>query len=414
MDSDQKHKRYLAPKYCSEQDWSWLFQLLEEVDHFKGKSYGEFQESLSNHSAKERSRGLYHYAKKVLNKALVFAPIKSPSPQAIRAEVFSLSQKHKLSYISEAPPEAPKSINLFGKTARATILRTAAISLSQACSLELDSQIIEKNFYADIPSERIIVSVEAGLTPQTFALKINESIVKSLLFRSTEVVLKFLGNARPIIRQAKLKGLLCSITQSSQNDESFTTVSISGPLAIFRKTAVYGKNLAELLPFLRNCQRFTLAIILADKSDNDRFVIRSLDPIFYTFMVPACDSLVESKFAKGFAKHALDWDLIREPKPIEAGNIYGKSYIYPDFGLISRFDSTNLWLLEIIGFWTPEYLNKKIETLNRAKVKKMILCINAKLNCTEADFSDEYNIIWYTGSIDIKKVLHFLNGSVAG
>jgi predicted nuclease of restriction endonuclease-like RecB superfamily len=44
--------------------------------------------------------------------------------------------------------------------------------------------------------------------------------------------------------------------------------------------------------------------------------------------------------------------IIREPEPIAVGG----HLIFPDFAIHSRSDPARRWLLEIVGFWTPEYL----------------------------------------------------------
>ena len=70
------------------------------------------------------------------------------------------------------------------------------------------------------------------------------------------------------------------------------------------------------------------------------------------------DSNVEEKFAARFRQFGSGWKLIREPGPFIVSN--GKALI-PDFA----FEKYNRKVyLEIIGFWTKEYLSRKIEKLS--------------------------------------------------
>jgi uncharacterized protein len=69
------------------------------------------------------------------------------------------------------------------------------------------------------------------------------------------------------------------------------------------------------------------------------------------------DSGVEEKFSTRFKQSANGWKLIREPEPLILSN--GKALI-PDFA----FEKYGIRIyLEIVGFWTKEYLEKKIQKI---------------------------------------------------
>jgi predicted nuclease of restriction endonuclease-like RecB superfamily len=66
---------------------------------------------------------------------------------------------------------------------------------------------------------------------------------------------------------------------------------------------------------------------------------------------------VEQKFAMKFKQFSNGWNLIREPNPLIISN--GKGFI-PDFA----FEKYGIRIyLEIIGFWTNDYLVKKIQKI---------------------------------------------------
>ena len=69
------------------------------------------------------------------------------------------------------------------------------------------------------------------------------------------------------------------------------------------------------------------------------------------------DSNVEKKFATRFLQSISDWKLTREPDPLVLQN--GKALI-PDF-VFEKYDRKIY--LEIIGFWTKEYLLRKVQKL---------------------------------------------------
>ena len=62
--------------------------------------------------------------------------------------------------------------------------------------------------------------------------------------------------------------------------------------------------------------------------------------------------------------------------------------------------------LEIVGFWTPEYLKKKIDKLKEVK-EPVILLINRKLKCSEKDFPAQ-EVIFFDRKIPANEVMQVL------
>ena len=90
--------------------------------------------------------------------------------------------------------------------------------------------------------------------------------------------------------------------------------------------------------------------------------------------------LLEERFARDFTRAAPEWELLREPEPVPVDG----TLIFPDFALIHRGDPDRRWLLEIIGFWTSDYVEQKLGRLCRAGIGNLLLCIDASLNCGES------------------------------
>ena len=62
--------------------------------------------------------------------------------------------------------------------------------------------------------------------------------------------------------------------------------------------------------------------------------------------------------------------------------------------------------LEIVGFWTPEYLEKKVEKLKEVK-EPVILLIDRKLKCSEKDFPAQ-EVIFFDKKIPANEVMKVL------
>jgi len=116
--------------------------------------------------------------------------------------------------------------------------------------------------------------------------------------------------------------------------------------------------------------------------------------------------LRRERFTREFAKHALEWDLAREPEPVETDG----TLIFPDFALWRRDRPRQRWLLEIIGFWTADYLRHKLARLRAARLSNLIVCIDADRNCTDEELPPDAPVIRYRRKIDVEEVLRIVQG----
>ncbi|MDR7665834.1 DUF790 family protein [Methanosarcina sp. Z-7115] len=112
--------------------------------------------------------------------------------------------------------------------------------------------------------------------------------------------------------------------------------------------------------------------------------------------IEAYDSTLE----KIFSSFSLgSWKIKREPTILKAG----KYAFVPDFSL--RRDGMQVYL-EIVGFWTPEYLEKKVEKLKDVE-EPLILLIDRKLKCSEKDFPAQ-EVIFFDKKIPANEVMKML------
>jgi predicted nuclease of restriction endonuclease-like RecB superfamily len=220
-----------------------------------------------------------------------------------------------------------------------------------------------------------------------------------MLFRATVVRIEVEGNTRVLLRHAKWRGLICTLARRSGS--AAVTVELSGPLALFRNTRLYGRALGELVPLLAWCPRFRLRAECVFHGRRLTLQLGTGDPIFPSSAPRRYDSLLEERFAREFCRLAPVWDVIREPEPIAAAS----TLIFPDFALQHRSDPSRRWLLEIVGFWTPDYVARKLALYRSAHVSRLILCIDEGRNCAERDFPSGAHVIRYRRRVDAAAVL---------
>jgi uncharacterized protein len=280
--------------------------------------------------------------------------------------------------------------------------RSAIVAVC-ARRLGLPDAEIEAQLFSDLPDERRIRIPEKLPDPHTLALQTNLSLAQGLLRLASEVVIDLHGNARAVVRQIRLKRLLCTVHHVEPEK---VRMNISGALSLFHHTTMYGRALASILPMLVWCERFCLTASCIFRGRRASVRIGSGDPIGVADPPRLFDSRLEERFARDFAKASLDWDLVREPEPI----ISGDSMIFPDFALIHRRDASQRFLLEIVGFWTPGYLREKLDRFGNKTDDPLILCIDRKLNCSSEAVPAHARIVWFERRIDPLAVLAAMAG----
>jgi uncharacterized protein len=74
----------------------------------------------------------------------------------------------------------------------------------------------------------------------------------------------------------------------------------------------------------------------------------------------------------------------------------------PDFTL--RDGSGREIYLEIVGFWTTEYLSRKIAQVRAAHLNNLILAVSKRLSLSEAT-AKELDVLWFAGKLSVSAVI---------
>lgn len=369
----------VVPHYLTERDHPWLRVLIDEYERYVGRPRRELDDRMREPLPCPSPRGKQVLAARVLDRSYGGRTAPAVQPIAARAAVFAA-----------------------GTCAedRTTVLERVASDFGVAPAA------LEDSLFADLPGERLVVAPEQPVGAAEVALRANLSLVQGILFRSTRVEIDLIGNARAVVRHAKLRGLICSVpTRAGPSGRA--AIEISGPLSVLRRTLLYGRALAELVPLLAWCERFQMRAECVLRGETHALVVSSGDPIFPAAEPRRYDSKIEERFARDFRRIASDWDVTREPEPVNAA---GK-LIFPDFLLRHRRPSGRCWLLEIVGFWTPDYLSRKLSDLRSARIENLILCIDDDRNVAEQELPAGTPVVRFRRRIDASSVLQILEGS---
>jgi predicted nuclease of restriction endonuclease-like RecB superfamily len=222
--------------------------------------------------------------------------------------------------------------------------------------------------------------------------------------RASSVRIQLQGNARPIVRLAKLRGLLMTMTEQSAGPPE---LQLSGPFSLFRHTLLYGRAMASLLPHLAWCAHFQLTAAASLRGRLVEVQLGTGDPIRPAAAPKDFDSRLEERFARDFTRLAPDWDVVREPEPVRAGD----SVIFPDFLLRHRLHPDRWLLLEIAGFWTPEYLENKLARLRQAGLDRLLVCIDEARGCAREQLPPGLPVLLFRRRVDAAAVLRVASGA---
>jgi len=365
-----------VPHYLGEHDHPWMRALLDEHERFIGRPRRELEARLRDP-----------------------LPCESP-PQKLRLAIQVLGKLRPRERKSAVPPRLAR-VHVFGEAAR-TSAPPETVWTTVAASLGVSREDLQESLFGDLPGERLVAAPAQPLSAVELALRCNLAMVQGMLFRATVVRIEIEGNTRVLVSHAKWRGLICTLAGRSGSDSA--TVELSGPFALFRNTRLYGRALGELVPLLAWCPRFRLR---ADCVFHDRRLTLQLgtgDPIFPSSAPRRYDSLLEERFAREFRRLAPAWDVIREPEPIAATG----TLIFPDFAVQHRSNPTRRWLVEIVGFWTPDYVKRKLALYRSARLSNLILCIDEGRNCAEEDLPTGVSVVRYRRRLDAAAVLRLI------
>jgi len=227
----------------------------------------------------------------------------------------------------------------------------------------------------------------------------NLSLTQTLLFKALYLIadVRISGtDAKILLFNVKKLGLMYVAEKTSDGIRLY----IDGPASILKQTERYGTRIAEVLPYIMAAREWKISAKVRRRGRTYKFYITNkLSYLFPKIELRRAeyDSTVEEVFHKRFQTLGSGWDVEREPEPLVAG----KSIFIPDFAFVKG----NLKVyLEIVGFWTRGYLERKLKKLKELKDVNMILAVNERLACSKISALGYENIIYFKDKLSAPEV----------
>jgi len=271
---------------------------------------------------------------------------------------------------------------------------------------------VERALYADLDRRERLAAVDPRWGPAELVARYNLSLAQTALFDATEIRLRS-ADPRSLVSAVKRLGLMYEVySGESSNDDDTGNRSdwelvVTGPDRLFRSTRRYGTQFARLLRTVAKTDDWDLTATIDDRGTERTMQLSGDDPVRVPGAEPIAedqfDSAVEAEFATRFRSLDFDWMLVREPAPLEAG---GRVMI-PDFAFEYEHADFRVFF-EIMGFWTPAYVAKKLHQLEEVEGVEMLVAVDESLGVGEEIEARDHRAITYSGSIRLKDVRNAL------
>lgn len=277
----------------------------------------------------------------------------------------------------------------------------ARVKLEIAESLGRRWPEIEASLFTDIIEFHRLERFEGFADGRALLSRYNVAQVQAALFDAQSLSVWAGDDFKTILRYAKLARLMHTILRLESGEYLFR---FDGAASALRETRRYGAGLARFLPALIACRGWRMHAVIESRHTGWKLSLDLAATDGLTSHLPPpeeFDSQIEEDFAAKWGSDPRDgWTLIREGEVLHQG----QKVFVPDF--VFRHADGRAVLLEIVGFWTPEYLEAKLATLRTFGQTPILLAVAEPLRRGLPPVSNE--ILWYKSALKIKDVLERL------
>ncbi|MEM6363531.1 MAG: DUF790 family protein [Planctomycetota bacterium] len=291
--------------------------------------------------------------------------------------------------------ELRRKVFAFGASRHPILQRREGIFESdlQTARCELESQLqrswseIEANLFSDVMELNRLQSIDQQLSPRGLLARYNVAQTQAALYRAIRLRIDALDDFKTILRHAKLAGLMHRVAPIKSSDgRCGYRLELDGPQSSLRETTRYGARFAAMLPKLLACRDWNLtAQILGPRQQRFRMTLSPKDGLRSELRSPdEFDSALEREVDLAWKSNPVDgWHWQHESQLL----VSGQTVVTPDFTLWHA-GHRRLVYVEVVGFWTPEYLQKKCDSLRH------FLSIDPKELAKRVDPSGKTRVGW--------------------
>lgn len=272
--------------------------------------------------------------------------------------------------------------------------------------------------YADHPGERVLRRAPRW-DAATLLDRYNLELARGVLLDAESVTLRARGGWKELLRAVKLARVMYRLepehTRTRRRRQAYR-LELTGPAAPFlAHPRRYGARFASVVPALVRAPSWSLEARIQREGRPATYRLAAGAPVGKGRRA-RYDSRWEAELARelrgamaeggGGRVARSDWTLHREATLVHLGD----ELLLPDFTLRHR-DGREV-LVELVGFWTPEYLEEKLRKLRRAGIPNLVLVVSRKLAAgggeeavEEAASAAGGEVVWFSGKVRARPVL---------
>ena len=356
--------------------------LIEIFEEFEEKTRGELEAELEEYVGTGTDYRILRGFIKLLNDRAGFETSAPADPVEIRQKVFLEARKFHPVPDSESKRE---------------VLEIAAEEFGS------DAASVFANLYADLPARQKMTEFET-IAPRDLLERYNLAQAQAILYKCVEMKIRVAPSDAAVYRAIfgwiKHFGLIHSV---QGNAAAGYEITLTGAASLFHRSQKYGVQMSVFLPALLLCQNWKFRAEIAQKQGGNVFyelASEQTELVSNRFDEPEYENPDIQKLQKNWEKSSNGWQLKKNRKVIDLG----KTAFIPDLVLISP-EGKEIYL-DVLGFWTPKSLQKRLEEFAAGNFKKFIIAASHELRGSrEEPLWENPNVIFYKTKIEPLKLI---------
>ena len=307
---------------------------------------------------------------KVLTDAATFIPLATPLPAAqLREHLFTSGP------VFTSP-------RLFHPQTRNDVIQSTANELG------ISSEQMEETLFADRPAAYILTDAGPEWTSEGLLARYNLELARGVLYWANLVQIEVHGGYKDLWKYLKFFKLMFWV----QSQQDGYVIDLDGPISPFvSATMRYGRQFAAFLPALLLCDQWRMiaSVRPPQLQKMGTYRLDHTSSSLQTHFRPSgpFDSRLEADFAhefeEKFGSKRGKWVLTREDEVL----VLGDTVMIPDFALTHK-ESGHRILIELVGFWHPDYLRRKVEKVRAARCRNLLLLVYEGVNLAAESLQD--------------------------
>lgn len=265
--------------------------------------------------------------------------------------------------------------------------------------LNIASDNLLASLYADLPdNQRLVAFEEPGA--RELLDEYNLAQAQALFYRCIEMTLWVEPQApvgyRQLFDAIKYYRLIHSIHGNATNGYE---IRLSGPVSLFHRSQKYGIQMAVFLPALLSCEGWRLRAEIEAKNKQVFFELNSKQKQLYAehFADTTEENPLLEKLLSKWPEAEYGWALSRSNEVIDLG----ETAFAPD--LVAQPTTGQSVYIELLGFWTPRYLQQRLLEFERSGMHNYLLAVSEEWRGSREEPTNlPPNVIVYKTALDAR------------